>query len=49
MEEDKLEAQMEYAKYEHETEMLRVGKIITLFLFCSPQIQQIIHYSFEFC
>lgn len=26
MEEDKLEAQMEYAKYEHETEMLRERK-----------------------
>lgn len=26
MEEEKLEAQMEYAKYEHETEMLRERK-----------------------
>lgn len=31
MEEEKLEARMEYAKYEHETELLRERKLIDIF------------------
>jgi len=30
MEEDKLEAQMEYARYEQETELLRQGEYVTI-------------------
>lgn len=33
MEEEKLEAQMEYAKYEHETELLRERKICNIDFF----------------
>jgi hypothetical protein len=34
MEEEKLEAQMEYARYEHETEILRERKFCWIFNFC---------------
>ena len=41
MEEDKLISQMEYARYEHETEMLRERKDQSLFTCLSPFCQHL--------